>query len=102
MLNKLSTVICWLKCHNYICKTDLNPYLSCKIIIPRFWFTFLSAVGRFSFAISFSFPFFALEEVMSKELKDVKQGWLLVKGFLLVESLVWKEAAVTTKTKQEH
>lgn len=69
---------------------------------PGFWFTFLSAVGRFSFAISFSFPFFALEEVMSKELKDVKQGWLLVKGFLLVESLVWKEAAVTTKNKQEH
>ena len=35
-----------------------------------FKITFLSAVGRFSFAISFSFPFFALEEVMSKELKD--------------------------------
>lgn len=69
---------------------------------PRFWFTFLSAVGRFSFAISFSFPFFALEEVISKELKDVKQGWLLVKGFLLVESLVWKEVAVTTKNKQKY
>ena len=83
-------------------QNDLNPFLYCKINIPRFWFTFLSAVGRFSFAISFSFPFFALEEVMSKELKDVKQGWPLVKGFLLVESLVWKEAAVTTKNKQEH
>lgn len=59
---------------NCFCKTDLNPYLSFKINTSRFWFTFLSAVGRFSFAISFSFPFFALEEVMSKELKDVKQG----------------------------
>lgn len=79
-----------------------NSKLPYQRNISRLGVTFLSAVGLFSFAISFSFPFLALEEVMSRELQDVKQGWLLVKGFLLAESLVWKAAAAATANKQEH
>jgi hypothetical protein len=57
-----------------VLQNTLKSFIYPKICIFRVWVTFLSAVGRFNFAISFSFPFFALEEVMSKELKDVKQG----------------------------
>lgn len=51
-------------------------------------FTFLSAVGRFSFAISLSFPLFTFGAVESKGLRQPIDGCPFVKDFLLADSLV--------------
>lgn len=51
-------------------------------------FTFLSAVGRFNFAISLSFPRFTFGAVESKGLRQPIDGCPFVKDFLLADSLV--------------
>lgn len=64
-------------------------------------FTFLSAVGRFNFAISLSFPLFTFGAVESKGLRQPIDGCPFVKDFLLADSLVWKGAALPTKYKKD-
>lgn len=65
-------------------------------------FTFLSAVGRFSFEISLSFPLFTFGAVESKGLRQPIDGCPFVKDFLLADSLVWKGAALPTKYKKDN
>lgn len=86
----------WLRKYQFLFLKNKCGPRHCRVDM----FTFLSAVGRFSFAISLSFPLFTFGAVESKGLRQPIDGCPFVKDFLLADSLVWKGAALPTKHKK--